>query len=102
MNASQLLVLAGLLRGADPPKPDDAADPVRTKAQAYLKKADAERAIVQIVRDDSLAKLFPKHQFATAMFRQHPLAVVPAKGMKPSNVLALPEDGDPILITDPD
>jgi len=98
MNAPHLLLLSGLLLGADPSKAEEA----RKAVDAYLKKNVAQTAKVEMIRDDALAGLFPKHQFATAFFRLFPVPIRPPKGMKSSNVLAVPDEGELELLTGPD
>jgi hypothetical protein len=98
MNAPHLLLLAGLMLGAEPAK----AEQARKAVDAYLKQNAAQGAKVEIVSDDALTQLFPKHQFATAFFRRFPVATRPPNGMTPSNVLAVPSEGEPQLMTGPD
>ena len=96
------LLLAGLFLAAEPPKPNDVAAQARKKVEADVQNAGGKRAVIQLVDDADLAGLFAKHRFVTARFPLWPVAIAPPKGLKSSNVFAVPDEGEPVVMTDPD
>ncbi len=98
--------LAALLIGAavraDAGQKQDLSEEAR-KAQAQLKEHLGKLAMggqfVAITAPD-LAKNFPEYQFVALRFRIYPVARELPKGMKPSNLFAVPRQGKPEHLKD--
>jgi hypothetical protein len=66
-----------------------------------LGKHKAEFGMVTHVKDEALGKVFPKHIFFTAHFRQYPVARALPEPLRFANVFAYSADGKLALLNEP-
>jgi hypothetical protein len=71
----------------------------QARLKEHLGKLAAGGQIVPLA-GEPLAKIFPEHQFFALRFRIYPVARELPKGMKPSNVFAVPRQGQPEHLKD--
>jgi hypothetical protein len=78
----------------DRPSADVAAKAVNDALQGF----NATGFVIQEVKDERVARAFPKHLFFGVYFRQYPVARLVPKGMNASNVYAVGPDGKARLL----
>jgi hypothetical protein len=66
----------------------------------HLEKIKGAHGNVQVIKDEPLARLFPRYAFITVLYRQFPVARVLPEGLKASNVFAVGADGKFKLLND--
>ncbi len=90
------LFLAQPILAAPAPEKKATAEDVAKAEKAvkdYLEKKKGAAALVQVVKDEPLARAFPAQVFVTALFRQFPVGRPVPEGLKASNVFAYNVDG---------
>lgn len=102
-----LIVVAGRgghdIMAAPPPESKRSTESVARAEKAvkeYLDKLGGAGAGVQYVKDEAVESACPRDYFFAVMFRQFPVARVPPKGLKSSNLLAVDDDGKVTALTD--
>lgn len=61
------------------------------RVKDYLAKINgAERGVLTLIKDEPIAKAFPKHAFASVFFRQFPVARQVPEPLKETNILVVP------------
>jgi hypothetical protein len=97
--ALTLFALAGigLLTAAPVPEKEKATAEDIAKAEKLVKEEMArlkgENGAVTVVKDEPLARVFPRHVFITVFFRQFPVARQLPEGLSPSNIFVVAPDG---------
>lgn len=90
-----VVLLAAPASAADDPKAAGA------KVADYLKSINGmERARITPVKEDYVAKLFPKHTFVAVLYPQFPVGREAPAPLKEANVIAVPKDGKVVPLSD--
>jgi hypothetical protein len=76
-----------------------AADAEET-VKEYLKSIKGENARVAVIKDDALAKAFPKHAFVSVIYPQFPVARQSPEPLQAGNVIAVPSEGKVVPLSD--
>lgn len=76
-----------------------AADAEET-VKLYLKSIKGENARVAVIKDDALAKAFPKHAFVSVIYPQFPVARQSPEPLQAGNVIAVPAEGKVVPLAD--
>ena len=91
------LALIGFALGADEPKkggPGEDLQKAEAQVKEYLGKLDGgQTGRVTPIKNEALAKLFPKYSFVAVIFPQYPIARISPKPLSSANVFAVPRDG---------
>jgi hypothetical protein len=91
------------MMAAPPPESKRSTESIGRAEKAvkdYLDKLGGAGAAVQYVKDKSVESACPRDYFFTVLFRQFPVARMPPKGLKASNLVAVDDDGKVTMLTD--
>lgn len=76
-----------------------AADAEET-VKNYLKSIKGENARIAVIKNDTIAKVFPKHGFVAVVYPQFPIARLAPEPLNAGNVIAVPAEGKVMPLTD--
>jgi hypothetical protein len=98
------LAVTGLLTAAPVPEKEKVSADDIAKAEKMVKdemaRLKGENGAVMVVKDEPLARAFPRHVFITVFFRQFPVARVLPEGLSASNIFVVGPDSKLVHIKD--
>jgi hypothetical protein len=98
-----LLVCCGLTVGAAQPGEADAVSSAKARVNDALERLRVSWARVEPQTNEAVTHAFPDYLFFSVLFRRYPVAQVPPRPLKPSNLYAVRQGKDeaPRLLTSP-